>query len=152
MRTYVNRTEGSNPEFSALRRERSHSVKSPRISRRVRGEGFGLIKSGLRGKSGAPRVDPTDHAPGPVTLTYGSRRNPLYSQLLVVIGNCRGLTPHSKCLTCHCNLPPQNIDDFTHPLPFLPPNTILTVNHKLHELIKLRNCKIVILRRFKWIQ
>ncbi|KAI4496665.1 hypothetical protein M0804_000475 [Polistes exclamans] len=40
-----------------------------------------------------PRTRPSGfstHAPGPVSLTYRSRRNPLYSQLLFVIGNAHG--------------------------------------------------------------
>lgn len=73
--------------FSAARgREGVHGgfIKSSRISPGGRvgigsGDGFNI--------EGPGRTGPSTHTPGPVSLTYRSRRNPLYSQLLGLTGS-----------------------------------------------------------------
>jgi len=72
-------------------------IKSSRISPRVCALSLGIgFNIGRTRSSGGLST----HAPGPVSLTYRSRRNPLYSQLLLVIGNAaRNGPPFSLSLS-----------------------------------------------------
>ena len=85
------RLERNEGQERGRREETSGFIKSSRIGWRVR-ERERERDVRVRGVrcfniEGPGRAEPSTHAPGPVSLTYRSRRNPLYTQLLVVTGN-----------------------------------------------------------------